>query len=443
MAKFKVGDKVWAWDKPAVIVNPKPGESSHTGYYKIEFDNGQSSYAPERILVSRNSVCNAKFKVGDTVEAIRDRVHKLGVKGTVLKVGADTMVVKWADDGFTASYGIEGNFKNLTKEPKATPEDKMKAELSRSGAGSNPRTAHMWLTQHRRGLVSKYGREAYEKVMREATRGLLNAQIRSTNANTKWVIHYWDGGKEKIEAPTRDAAKREADKRARKSGRGYKRIIVDDGVDYGPYLFFNSVCNIRPVRAPKSAVIGATEIKTVKPEGQKVPLKLVKGKDGHYYVIFKDGQLDYGSDIREATKGFDEAVRFQSWMGTHMNSVRSTNAVVAKALNAVRNAWADAPDAATAKRDIEQTVRKAAEIAKKQSGAKATYKLTPNDSHWCGYIDLAFNTEEEAKKYNPYYLFNELGDNKSILPKWAWAISSFSYQKNGKVVKIFVGRLAT
>jgi hypothetical protein len=62
MAKFKVGDKVWAWDKPAVIVNPKPGESSHTGYYKIEFDNGQSSYAPERILVSRNSVRSANAK---------------------------------------------------------------------------------------------------------------------------------------------------------------------------------------------------------------------------------------------------------------------------------------------------------------------------------------------------------------------------------------------
>ena len=121
----------------------------------------------------------------------------------------------------------------------------------------------------------------------------------------------------------------------------------------------------------------------------------------------------------------------------------TTNAVVAKALNAVRNAWADAPDAATAKRDIEQTVRKAAEIAKRRSGAKATYKLTPNDNYWCGYIELTFNTEEEAKKYNPYYLFDELGDNKSILPKWSWAISSFSYQKNGKVVKIFVGRLAT
>lgn len=116
---------------------------------------------------------------------------------------------------------------------------------------------------------------------------------------------------------------------------------------------------------------------------------------------------------------------------------------VGKAINAVRNAWADAPDAATAKRDIEQTVRKAAEIAKKRSGAKATYKMTPNDNFWCGYIELTFNTEEEAKKYNPYYLFDELGDNKSILPKWSWAISSFNYQKNGKVVKIFVGRLAT
>lgn len=374
----------------------------------------------------------------------------------------------------------------------------------------------------------------------------------------------------------------------------FPRLNIPTLLKKGEYEVVNSVCNIRPVRAPKSAVIGATEIKTVKPEGQKVPLKFVRGKDGHYYVIFKDGQLDYGSDIREATKGFDEAVRFQSWTGTHMNSVRNvkfkvgdriefystldgwlpgvvtevfdggerykvrdsigaiagrytvdkqhirsrnaansvgtTNAVVAKALNAVadkalnavvdkalamngaeekwgdpnakmlkekngwqlwegthgygmyrsnghggvwwgkvrraaaikhfdkfvadpirtpltinavRNAWADAPDAATAKRDIEQTVRKAADIAKRQSGAKATYKMTPNDNFWCGYIELTFNTEEEAKKYNPYYLFDELGDNKSILPKWSWAISSFNYQKNGKVVKIFVGRLAT
>lgn len=119
-----------------------------------------------------------------------------------------------------------------------------------------------------------------------------------------------------------------------------------------------------------------------------------------------------------------------------------TNAV-SFAANAVTNAWSDVPDAATAKRDIEQTVRKATEIAKRRSGAKATYKLTPNDSYWCGYIELTFNTEEDAKKYNPYYLFNELGDNNSILPKWSWAISSFNYSKNGKVVKIFVGRLAT
>lgn len=124
-------------------------------------------------------------------------------------------------------------------------------------------------------------------------------------------------------------------------------------------------------------------------------------------------------------------------------TVQKMRDALAKALNTVSNAWADAPDAATAKRDIEQTVRKATEIAKKQSGAKATYKMTPNDYYWCGYIDLTFNTEEEAKKYNPYYLFDELGDNKSILPKWSWAISAFNYQKTGKVVRIFIGTLNT
>ena len=259
-----------------------------------------------------------------------------------------------------------------------------------------------------------------------------------------------------------------------------------------PKKYVKVVSNTK-FKVAKSAIIGATEVKRIFPEWQRAPIRLMKGKNGHFYVVSADSVLDYGKNYRVASDKYDEVVAkimpnsvrnakfkvgdevvfkanghrgevkkidggkigvrwgFSSSIEWHnedelqksANSVRSTNAVVAKALNAVRNAWTDAPDAATAKRDIEQTVRKAAEIAKRRSGAKATYKLTPNDNYWCGYIELTFDTEEEAKKYNPYYLFDELGDNKSILPKWSWAISAFNYQKNGKVVKIFVGRLAT
>lgn len=118
---------------------------------------------------ARNAVCNwsKHFQVGDTVEAARSAVHKLGVKGTVTRVRPGGITVKWSDDGFEAGYGIDGNFKNITPKPVVPPEQKIREELGRSGYDNDRDARYSWLTRHRRGLVTKYGRDAYEKVFRE------------------------------------------------------------------------------------------------------------------------------------------------------------------------------------------------------------------------------------------------------------------------------------
>ena len=69
--------------------------------------------------------------------------------------------------------------------------------------------------------------------------------LRAANSRgSKWVILYRDGGKEKIEAPSHDAAKKVADEKSKSSGRGYTSVIVDDGVDYDRWQFFNAkACN--------------------------------------------------------------------------------------------------------------------------------------------------------------------------------------------------------
>jgi hypothetical protein len=459
-AKFKAGDKV----KFKNLFKPERGEETGvvTGYdtnglVLIRDNDGIKVQASEKLVRLANSVRNAKYVKGVKVVSPKGNVrgeivgvrsiYQHGFKDEVFDVllesgprKGEVMRSQTEGEWLLANSVRSTNAKRVRvlKAERLVP-DRLVGQIVEVVGGrgddvfvKDPKFPHLNIPT----LLKKGEYEVVNSVC---------------NANTKWVIHYWDGGKEKIEAPTRDAAKREADKRARKSGRGYKRIIVDDGVDYGPYLFFNSIHNtpsVNSVRSTNAVVAKALAMNGAEEKwgNPKTILignpnaKMLKEKNGwqlwegpHGYEMLRSnghGGVGWGKVSRAAAiKHFDKFVA---------DPIRTPLTI-----NAVRNAWADAPDAATAKRDIEQTVRKAAEIAKKQSGAKATYKLTPNDNYWCGYIELTFNTEEEAKKYNPYYLFDELGDNKSILPKWSWAISSFNYQKNGKVVKIFVGRLAT
>lgn len=139
---------------------------------------------------------NAQFKVGDIVEAMRPQVHKLGVKGTVTRVKPDTIIVKWHDDGFEAQYGIEGNFKSATPKQVVAPEQKLREELMQSGYGRDRDSAIGWLTAHRRGLVTKYGRDIYEKVRSETASNATGDQVIATRGKFKLVYNpinegYW------------------------------------------------------------------------------------------------------------------------------------------------------------------------------------------------------------------------------------------------------------
>lgn len=103
------------------------------------------------------------------------------------------------------------------------------------------------------------------------------------------------------------------------------------------------------------------------------------------------------------------------------------------------NAFADE---ATARRDIEQSLRKMADFAAGFTGAKASATPTHGDYHLAGYIDLKFPDGDKADAFNPYYLINELNGNKSVLPKWAWGVGGFSYERRGSAWRINVGRFS-
>lgn len=127
----------------------------------------------------------------------------------------------------------------------------------------------------------------------------------------------------------------------------------------------------------------------------------------------------------------------------------STNPIVRKAMNACGTALnanaVNGPtnDEATIKRDIEQSLRKMSDFAAKFTGAKTTPSSALNDPMYSGYIELTFPTEEESANFNPYYLINKLGDDKSLLPRWAWGIYGFNYNRNGRTWRIKIGRFAT
>jgi len=100
-------------------------------------------------------------------------------------------------------------------------------------------------------------------------------------------------------------------------------------------------------------------------------------------------------------------------------------------------------DDATGRRDIEQSLRKMADFAAKFTGAKASATPTHSDYNFAGYIDLKFPDGDKADALNPYYLIDELNGNKSFLPKWAWGIGGFNYERRGSVWRINIGRFST
>lgn len=333
-----------------------------------------------------NSVAaNAQFKVGDIVEAMRPQVHKLGVKGTVTRVKPDTIIVKWHDDGFEAQYGIEGNFKSATPKQVVAPEQKLREELMRSGYGRDRDSAIGWLTAHRRGLVTKYGRDTYEKVWSETAsnsrtgnarpyknakdangkeikvgslvrpktfrpgteevvksiegdkvwytstygnvweyaKNLIVANARARNG--KWVVLYRDGGKEKIDAPSHAEAKKIADDKSKKSGRGYISVIVDDGVDYG----INAATNA--TEWEKVYQIKGMPVKLVWRGEPFNDLKAtVEGGNRTYVPV---ARITASNPVSQTEAEKLCAAKWRQIKAT-ANAVKTTNAVVAKALNA-------------------------------------------------------------------------------------------------------------
>lgn len=178
-------------------------------------------------------------------------------------------------------------------------------------------------------------------------------------------------------------------------------------------------------------------------------------------VVRTEGNPSYEPDFQNpVTVKFDngktEDIVYGHLLVTSNSAVaNSTNPVVAKAVNAtsknaiVRKAMnacavnGPTKDEATAKRDIEQSLRKMADFATKFTGAKTTPSSALNDPMYSGYIELTFPTEEESANFNPYYLINKLGDDKSLLPRWAWGIYGFNYNRNGQTWRIKIGRFAT
>ena len=267
-----------------------------------------------------NSVAtNAQFKVGDIVEAMRPQVHKLGVKGTVTRVKPDTIIVKWHDDGFEAQYGIEGNFKNVTPKQVVAPEQKLREELMRSGYGKDRDSAIGWLTAHRRGLVTKYGRDIYEKVWSETARN-------SVITNAKWVVLYRDGGREKIDAPSHAEAKKIADEKSKKSGRGYISVIVDDGVDYG--------INATATNATDWEKVYQIKGMPVKLVWRGEPFNDLKATvEGGNRTYVPVARIIASNPVSQTEAEKLCAAKWRQIKAT-ANAVKTTNAVVAKALNA-------------------------------------------------------------------------------------------------------------
>ena len=84
-----------------------------------------------------------------------------------------------------------------------------------------------------------------------------------------------------------------------------------------------------------------------------------------------------------------------------------------------------------------------AELAAKVSRAKATSKATYDYYNFAGYIDLAFPDKGAADNFNPYDVIYALRDARNLVPKWAWGVGGFNYERKGNLWRIHVGRFAT
>ena len=128
--------------------------------------------------------------------------------------------------------------------------------------------------------------------------------------NSKWVILYRDGGKEKIEAPSHAEAKKIAEAKSKASGRGYTSVIVDDGVDYGVN-----------VRNAKFKAGDKAYVHWFSGEDELVDVISYEPKGDYYIVRGEDGQLAHPkASLLYPVK--------------NSRACNSTNAIVRKALNA-------------------------------------------------------------------------------------------------------------
>ena len=203
--------------------------------------------------VARNSraALNAKFKIGDKVEYFYGEPGYLGMKGTIVdlidtgSIDAEPEQAKVKIDGRVWAFGIEHLRKSYNSRACNAATDGVyeKAINEASSRKFRPNDAVEWVDRHGNRNSGYYVRDngpdrVTVSIERDGQGGGLEIPrawivANAVVANAKWVILYRDGGKEKIEAPSFDAAKKVAEQKSQASGRGYISVIVDDGVDYG------------------------------------------------------------------------------------------------------------------------------------------------------------------------------------------------------------------
>lgn len=273
MAKFKKGDRVvatepnyqtkgvgvvrgyeYSWDEEVERDDPSWYIVDFPNQYKVKMGKGSLR------LANAARATNAKFKVGEKVKmvgfpevAIVKKVFpdNLGYLIDILpmRYSKKNESVMVDEDEIVAANAKFNGYKpgaRVAVELRTRP---IVGKVMQYGGRPEVEYSPTTRTRFTGTLIKQNGDkwdiksdsgEVYKSVS-ESDFGLsYNSRVR----NSKWVILYRDGGKEKIEAPSHAEAKKIAEAKSKKSGRGYTSVIVDDGVDYDRWQFFNAkACN--------------------------------------------------------------------------------------------------------------------------------------------------------------------------------------------------------
>lgn len=170
---------------------------------KATVEGGNRMYVPLARIVASNPVSQAEAEkmaaakwrqIKATANSATDGVYEKAINEASSRKFRPNDVVEWIDrhGNRNSGYYVRDN-----------GPDRVTVSIERDGQGGGLEIPRAWIVAN------------------------------AVAANAKWVILYRDGGKEKIEAPSFDAAKKVAEQKSQASGRGYISVIVDDGVDYG------------------------------------------------------------------------------------------------------------------------------------------------------------------------------------------------------------------